>query len=98
MSFGKGLTLYQTTKSRRFEAERADKNFKSDENGRKFSERVEKHCGKRRNCLLRAITPFPIVFLKRRVLQTCKNQALFEKGLTLYHTIPTFNDPEREGF
>ena len=28
---------------------------------------------------------------KRPVLQTRKNQGLFGKGLTLYHTIPTFN-------
>ena len=33
-----------------------------------------------RNCLLRAISHFPTVFLKF-VLQTCKNQDLFGKGL-----------------
>ena len=38
----------------------ADNNFKFNENGRKFS----KHCGKRRNCLLWAISPFPTVFSK----------------------------------
>ena len=48
-----------------------DENFKSDENGRKFSKRVEKPCGKGGNCSFRAISPFPTVFLKRRVLQTC---------------------------
>ena len=30
----------------------------------------------------------------RLVLQRRKNQGLFGKGLTLYHTILTFNDPE----
>ena len=57
-----------------------------------------KHCWKRRNCSLRTISPFPTVFSKRLVLQTSKNQGLFGKGLTLYHTIPTLNDPEKEGF
>ena len=52
----------------------ADDNFKLDENGRKLFKRVEKwkkviqtgrkHCGKRRNCSLRAISPFPTVFSK----------------------------------
>ena len=36
----------------------------------------------------------PSVF-ERLVLQTCENQGLFGKGLTLYHTITTFTDPER---
>ena len=40
-----------------------------------------KHCGKKRNCLLRAISPFPTVFFKRLVLQTRKKQGLFGKGL-----------------
>ena len=30
--------------------ESADDNFKFDQNGRKLSKQVEKHCGKRRNC------------------------------------------------
>ena len=41
-----------------------------------------KHYEKRRNCSLRAISPIPSVF-KRLVLETCKNQDLFGKGLTL---------------
>ena len=28
----------------------ADNSFKFDENGRKFSKRVKKHCGKKENC------------------------------------------------
>ena len=40
-----------------------------------------KHCGKRRNCSLRAISPFPHSVFKRLVLQTRKNQGLFGKGL-----------------
>ena len=38
------------------------------------------HCGKRRNCSLRATSPFSSVF-KRLVLQTRKNHGLFGKGL-----------------
>ena len=35
---------------------------------------------------------------KRLVQKTRKKQGLFGKGLTRYHTIPTFNDPEEEAF
>ena len=48
----------------------ADDNFKSDENGIKFSKKVRKQCGKRRNF------SFPY-----SVLQTRKNKGLFGKGL-----------------
>ena len=41
-----------------------------------------KHCGKRRNCSLQAISIFPSVF-KWFAMQTPKNQGLFRKGLTL---------------
>ena len=42
----------------------AGDNFEFDENGRKLSKRVENTVGKWRNCLLRAIFPFPSVFSK----------------------------------
>ena len=41
-----------------------------------------KHCGKRRNGSLQAISPFPTVVSKDFVLQTRKNQGLFRKKLT----------------
>ena len=41
----------------------ADNNFKFDKNCRKLYKRVES-TGKRRNCSLRAISPFPTVFSK----------------------------------
>ena len=47
------------------------------------------YCGKRRNCSFRAISPFPSVFSKRLVLQTCKNKGLFWKGLTQYFLFMT---------
>ena len=40
----------------------ADDNFKFDENSGNFSEWFRKRCGKRRNCSLRAISPFPTEF------------------------------------
>ena len=40
-----------------------------------------KHCGKKRNCSLRAISPFSHIVFKRPVLQTLKNQGLFGKRL-----------------
>ena len=55
----------------------ADDNFKFDENGRKLAKRVEKHCGKRRNCSLRAIYPFPTVFSK----------GLFHRGVKRCHCV-----------
>ena len=42
----------------------ADDNFKFDEDGRQLSKWVENTVGKRRNCSLRAISPFPTVFSK----------------------------------
>ena len=59
----------------------ADNNFKFDENGIKFLDR--KYCEKKK--LLVAIS-FPHCVFKRLVMQTHKNQSLFGKGLTLYHT------------
>ena len=41
----------------------ADNNFKFDGND-EVLQMGKKHCRKRRNCSLRAISPFPIVFLK----------------------------------
>ena len=39
-----------------------------------------KHCGKRRNCLLPAISPFPTMFSK--ALLMCQNEYLWSKELT----------------
>ena len=61
--------------------ELADNNFRCDENGRKFSKRVENTVGKRRNCSIRAISPFSHSVFKRPVLQTSENQGLFGRGL-----------------
>ena len=61
-----------------------------------------KHCGKRRNCSLRAISPFPTVFSKDLHCRHVKIQGLFGKGLSVimniieykYHIILSHQDPE----
>ena len=55
--FTKQQILYSSKQT-----EFADDNFKFDENGGKFSERLEKCCWKRRNSLFQAISPFPTEF------------------------------------
>ena len=52
----------------------ADDNFEIDENSRKFSKKVE-NTGKRRNCTLRAISPFPTPFSKDFSLRHIKTRA-----------------------
>ena len=65
----------------------ADDNFEFDENGRKFSKRVEKHCGERRYCLLQAISPFPTMFSKTcRLFDTQKARLIWERVLD----VPSF--------
>ena len=61
----------------------ADDNLKFDENDRKLSKQVENTVGKG-EIHERAISHFPTAFLKRRVLQTCKTQDLFGKGLKVF--------------
>ena len=81
LSFGKDLTLSQTTTCRLAKLkELAGDNFKVDKNGRKFSKYDRKHRGKRRNCLLRAISPFPTVFSKDLYCRHIKTRACLVKG------------------
>ena len=58
----------------------ADDNFKFDENGRKFSKRVENTVGNGEIAHYEQFLLFPQCF-KRLVMQTRKNQGLFGKGL-----------------
>ena len=43
-------------------------------------QRTRKLCGKRRNCSLRAISPFPTVFSKDLYCRHVKSRACLEKG------------------
>ena len=74
------LTLSQTTNFGPFHTERVCRwHFQIWLKWQKVFRTGRKHCVKRRNCLVWAISPF--VF-KRLVLQTYKNQGLLWKGLT----------------
>ena len=57
----------------------ADDNFKFDKNGGKGLQTGRKHCGKRRNCSLRAISPFPAVFSKDLHCRQVKTRACLGK-------------------
>ena len=76
----------------------AEDSFKFDDNGRKFSEKGRKHCGERRNCLLRAISPFPTVFSKDLYCRHIKTRACLENGLTHSHTMTPFDAPGKQAF
>ena len=58
----------------------ADDILKFDINGRKFSKWVENTVGKKRNCSLWAISPFPTVFSKHLYCRQVKTRACLGKG------------------
>ena len=76
------LTLSQTTNFRLFQSERiCRRQFeKFNENGRNVLETGGKHCGKRRNCSLGAISPFPTVFSKGFYCRRVKTRACLGKS------------------
>ena len=57
------------------------RHFRTQRKCQKVLQIGRKHCGKRRNCSLRAISPFPMVISKDLYLQARKNQRLFGKGI-----------------
>ena len=68
--------------------ELVDDNSKFDKKWKKFLQKGRKHCGKRRNCLLRTSSPFPAVFSKdmyRRYLKPCHVWE-YESGLYIRYT------------
>ena len=72
------LTLSQTTNFRLKEF--SDDNIKFDESGRNVFKTGRKHCWKRRNCSLGAISPFPTVFSKDLYCRHEKTRACLGKG------------------
>ena len=75
------LTHYQTTNFRLFRIERlCRRQFQIWRKWEKVIQTGRKHCGKRRNCSLRAISPFPSVF-KRLVSQG------FSKGVIVWEWV-----------
>ena len=76
--FGKRLTHYQTTNFRLFQTERVCRQqFQIWRKWHKVIQTGRKHCGKRRNFSLRAISPFPTVFSK----------GLFPRGVKRCHFV-----------
>ena len=61
----------------------ADNSFEFDENGREFSKMVENNVGKKRNCLLQAISPIPTTFSKDLYCRHVKTRACLGKSQTL---------------
>ena len=72
------LTHYQMTNFRLFQTERVcRRQFQIWQKRQKVIQMGRKHCGKRRNCSLRSISPFPTVFSK----------ALFPRGVERRHCV-----------
>ena len=85
------LTLFQTTNFRLCETERVcRRHFQFWSNCRNVFQMGRKHCWKRRNCLLWAISAFLTVFLK----DLYGRHGLFVKGLTLYQTAKLTTSPD----
>ena len=72
------LTYYQMTNFRLFQTERVCRqHFRIWRKCKKVIQMGRKHCGKRRNCSLRAISPFPTVF----------SIGLFPRGVKRCHCV-----------
>ena len=84
-SFPKQQILY-SKKLKEF----ADNNFKFDQNGRKFSKRVENTDGKGEIACNEQFLLFPLVFSKDLYCRLVENKDLNGKELTLSQTSPGF--------
>ena len=79
---GNGLTHYQTTNFRLFQTERVcRRQFQIWQKWQKVIQTGRKHCGKRRNCSLQAISPFPTVFSKGLFPRGLQKASLCGNGL-----------------
>ena len=78
----KVLTLSQTTNFRLFQIQKILQTTISHwmRMVESFSKKSRKHCGKRRNCSLRAISPFPTVFSKDLYRRHVKTRDCLGKG------------------
>ena len=75
------LTLSQTMNFRPFQTEIFfRRQFHIGRKWQKVLQTGRKHCGKRRNCSLRAISPFPTVFSKDLYCRHVKTRACLGKG------------------
>ena len=77
----KKLTLSQATNFRLFQTERGcRRQFQIWWKWQKVLQMGRKHCGKRRNCLLKAISPFPTLFSKDLYCRHVKIRACLGTG------------------
>ena len=82
----------QTTNFRLFQVEKVcRRHFYVMRKWQKVHKKGRKHCGKRRNCSLRAISPFPTVFSKRLYYRHVKHKGLFGKELKIKMSITCFS-------
>ena len=73
------LTHYQTTNFRLFQTKKVcRRQFQIWKKWQKVIQTGRKHCGKRRNCSLRAISPFPTVFTKGLFPRGVKSVVVWE--------------------
>ena len=78
---GNGLTFSQTTNFRLFQTKRVcRRQFQILWKWQKALQTCRKHCGKRRNCSLGAISPFPTVFSNDLYSRHVKSRACLGKG------------------
>ena len=103
------LTHYRTTNFRLFQTERVCRgHLQIGQKWKKVIQTGRKDCGKRRNCSLRAISPFPTVFSKGlfpRGVKRCHCVGMGEMNLldgvyllTHSHTMTPFDAPGKQGF
>ena len=88
------LTLSQATNFRLFQTERVcRRQFQIPQKWQKALQTGRKHCGKRSNCSLQAISPFPTVFSKELCFRHIKTRACLGKGhgFTLIHFTGIFS-------
>ena len=74
------MTNFRLSQTKKF----ADDNFKFGENSGKLSNGVENTAGKREIACYEQFLFLPTMFSRRLVLQTCKSQGLFGKGLKAF--------------
>ena len=85
------LTLSQTTNFRLIQTERVCRRESLIQwKGQRGLQKGRKHCGKRRNCSLRAISPFAIVISKDLYCRHVKTRACLGKPVNPFPNKPWF--------
>ena len=91
------LSLSQTTKFRLFQIEGISRQqFQIWYKWQKVHKTGRKHSGKRRNCSLRAISPFPTVFSKHLCCRHVKTRACLGKGEIVHNLFNSVNVKRRK--